>query len=453
MPTSPPQTRNCGTMPVHEQLLRTDERYARARIASENRSWLARTARSPVGRAGITVIPVVVHVVWKTNDENIDDEQVKSQIAVLNQDFRMKNADLGSIPPPFAALAADARVEFALATTDPAGDPTSGITRKKTTKASFSALADDVKHASTGGVDAWPADEYLNLWVCTLGGGLLGYAQFPGGPAQTDGVVLLNTGFGTTGTATGPFDLGRSATHEVGHWLNLRHIWGDDDGGCNGDDFVTDTPNAADHNFGKPAYPHITCGNGPNGDMFMNYMDYVDDDSMFLFTAGQVQRMQACLDGDRASIGHQKPAPGLMEPGLMAPVPGLQDKPIFLDHYSSSKFYDDILVHKNPFLDEIIVPPPWPPPWPHTGFGSPGPVPFVLATGHHAQPWAGPQPDGEPGARRGAEEQLGRLQQVLFQYALADRAGQLSDADRAAGEQLWAEFERLAGGRPQTPGG
>ncbi len=138
--------------------------------------------------------------------------------------------------------------------------------------------------------------------MCTLGGGLLGYAQFPGGSPATDGVVILNTAFGTKGTATAPFNLGRSATHEIGHWLNLRHIWGDTEH-CEGTDFVEDTPNAQQPNFNKPTFPHISCNNGPNGDMFMNYMDYVDDDSMVMFTSGQVSRMSATLDGPRSSIG------------------------------------------------------------------------------------------------------------------------------------------------------
>jgi len=140
------------------------------------------------------------------------------------------------------------------------------------------------------------------MWVCSLGGGLLGYAQFPGGPSRTDGIVILNRAFGTAGTATAPFHLGRTATHEVGHWLNLRHIWGDTED-CSGTDFVADTPNAQHPNYGKPRFPHVSCQNGPNGDMFMNYMDYVDDDAMFMFTAQQVVRMQASLDGPRATIG------------------------------------------------------------------------------------------------------------------------------------------------------
>jgi hypothetical protein len=191
-------------------------------------------------------------------------------------------------------------IRFVLAKTDPDGKPTSGITRTKTTVTSFP-QDDSVKSGATGGIDAWPSDKYLNLWVCALGGGLLGYAQFPGGPAATDGVVILNTAFGSMGTATAPYNLGRTATHEIGHWLNLRHIWGDTED-CSGTDFVDDTPNAQLPNYGKPIFPHVSCSNGPNGDMFMNYMDYVDDAAMVMFTAGQVIRMQAALAGPRSSI-------------------------------------------------------------------------------------------------------------------------------------------------------
>jgi len=195
----------------------------------------------------------------------------------------------------------DANIQFELAKKDPNGKATNGITRTNTTRTSFGSN-DSVKSSSTGGADPWPSDRYLNLWVCTLGGGLLGYAQFPGGPSATDGVVILNTGCGTKGTATDPFNHGRTATHEIGHWLNLIHIWGDTQH-CEGTDLVDDTPNAQQPNFGKPVFPHISCNNGPNGDMFMNYMDYTDDDSMFMFTSGQVTRMTATLDGPRSTIG------------------------------------------------------------------------------------------------------------------------------------------------------
>ena len=141
--------------------------------------------------------------------------------------------------------------------------------------------------------------------VCRLRGGLLGYAQFPGGAASTDGVVITHSAFGTRGTARAPFDGGRTAVHEIGHWLNLRHIWGDDDEGCSGSDFVADTPNQAGPNLGSPSFPTATCGNAPNGDMFMNYMDYTDDAAMFMFTKGQAARMDATLDNARLTLSRQ----------------------------------------------------------------------------------------------------------------------------------------------------
>ena len=244
---------------------------------------------------------MVVHVVYNTRAENISTAQINSQIAALNKDFRATNSDKSKVPNVWKGLVADTRIQFALATTDPTGKSTSGIVRTKTTRTSFG-TGDTVKSSASGGADPWPSDRYLNIWVCTLGGGLLGYAQFPGGPPATDGVVILNTAFGTRGSATAPFNLGRTVTHEIGHWLNLRHIWGDTED-CSGSDFVADTPNAEGPNYGKPAFPQISCSNGPNGDMFMNYMDYVDDDAMFMFTPQQVARMHATLDGPREQIG------------------------------------------------------------------------------------------------------------------------------------------------------
>jgi hypothetical protein len=174
------------------------------------------------------------------------------------------------------------------------------VIRVKTTETAFQD-DDGVKSSAAGGSDAFSPKKYLNIWVCTLAGGLLGYAQFPGGPVSTDGVVVLNTAFGTKGSAKAPFNKGRTTTHEVGHYFNLRHIWGDTED-CSGGDLVADTPNAETPNFGKPTFPHVSCSNGPSGDMFMNYMDYVDDAAMFMFTAGQVQRMHVTCDGPRKGL-------------------------------------------------------------------------------------------------------------------------------------------------------
>jgi Pregnancy-associated plasma protein-A len=302
MSPAKPRRRQCGSMEVNERL---SELYSSFRT-NQNRieSFTARSMTSGlaarVARQLIT-IPVVVQVVYKKDTENISDAQVKSQIAALNKDFRATNTDAKNVPAVWKGLVADANIQFALATKDPKGKATTGIVRTVTTRTSFGA-DDSVKTKSTGGTPGWPAARYLNLWVCNLGGGLLGYAQFPGGPTKTDGVVILHSAFGTSGTAAAPFALGRTATHEIGHWLNLRHIWGDEND-CSGTDHVSDTPNAQLPNYGSPTFPHVSCENGPNGDMFMNYMDYVDDVAMFMFTPGQITRMNATLAGPRSKIG------------------------------------------------------------------------------------------------------------------------------------------------------
>jgi hypothetical protein len=262
----------------------------------ESRMFEAST--SGAARFEVITVPLVIHVLWNLPDEDVSEAQIASQIAVLNEDFRAQNADLAMAPDAFRAVSADARLEFELATTAPDGSSHSGIDRVRTVRRSFPP-DDSMKSSTTGGVDAWPTDRYLNIWVCELEPGGLGHAQLPGGPAPTDGVVIAHLAFGTTGTAAAPFDRGRTATHQVGHWLNLLHIWGDDGHGCNGTDFVEDTPNQAGPNYGRPSYPTVSCGNGPDGDMFVNYMDLVDDACMVMFTAGQVQRMRACIETAR----------------------------------------------------------------------------------------------------------------------------------------------------------
>ncbi len=243
-------------------------------------------------RAVIT-IPVVVHVIYNTTTQNISDAQIQSQITVLNQDFRRTNADQTTLWPQ----AADSEIQFCLANVDPNGLSTTGITRTQTSVTSFS-TNDAMKFSTQGGKDAWNTSKYLNIWVCNIGGGILGYAQFPGGgSASTDGVVIGFNYFGTTGTATAPFNKGRTATHEVGHWLNLRHIWGD--GPCGTDDFVTDTPESDAANYGC-ATGHVSCG---TVDMVQNYMDYSDDACMNLFTAGQKARMQAVFATGGLRVG------------------------------------------------------------------------------------------------------------------------------------------------------
>lgn len=308
--------RNCATMPHHYYLAETDEVYQSNRRSIERHSSTARLAP----RTSVIRIPVVVHVIYRTETENLSNKQIDSQIDVLNNDFRLRNQDSSKIPAPFKVLAADTLIEFALARRDPEGRRTTGITRTRTSIREFpydrndrraTEKLDSLIKFEEYGKTAWPRDSYLNIWVCTIQNGLLGYAQFPGGNASTDGVVINNTAFGTTGTARSPFNLGRTTVHEIGHWLNLLHIWGDDGNECSGSDNVADTPNQAGSNDEVPNFPKISCSNGPNGDMFMNYMDYVHDEAMFMFTKGQVRRMNATLSGPRSSLLSSQ---GLVEP-------------------------------------------------------------------------------------------------------------------------------------------
>ena len=227
---------------------------------------------------GVVNIPVVVHVVYSNSQQNISDQQINSQIDVLNADFRAANSDANSTPSEFAGLVADSEISFTLAAVNRYSNSTSQWGTNDAVKAQYPPV-DPSKN--------------LNIWVCNIGGGILGYAQFPGGPASTDGVVISPQYFGNTGNVSAPYDQGRTATHEVGHYLNLRHIWGD--GRCKQDDFVADTPDSDGPNYGCPSYPTVNCR---SNDMTMNYMDYVYDECMYMFSEGQKARMRTVfMDG------------------------------------------------------------------------------------------------------------------------------------------------------------
>ena len=295
--SSSAQQRVCGTMDYLENQLQSNPnlRYSMQVIERQTADNL-KGAGHRLDRD--IVIPVVVHVVYATGDQNISDAQIFSQLQVLNQDFRRQNPDQNQTPAEWAPVAVDTRISFRLANYDPQGRVTTGITRTRTNVQEFFVQSNGVKYSSMGGVDAWPTDKYLNIWVCNLGMGVLGYSQFPGGPAATDGVVIGYKFLGTTGLVRAPFDGGRTCTHEVGHWLNLRHIWGD--GPCSVDDHVADTPPADRPTQGCPAF-RSAC-NGPV--MTSNFMDYTNDECMNLFTFGQADRMQALFlpGGARASL-------------------------------------------------------------------------------------------------------------------------------------------------------
>ena len=236
-------------------------------------------------------IPVVVNVLYRTAAENISDAQIQSQIDVLNEDFNAANSDFTSVPALFSGVATNVGITFIL----------EGINRKATTKTSWG-TRDVMKQTKRGGLDPTSPTTTLNIWACTIGGGILGYAQFPGGSLATDGVVIDSNYFGLSSAASYPYNLGRTASHEVGHWMNLRHIWGD--ATC-GSDLVSDTPSHNTANYGVPAYPHYSTCAGTPVEMTMNYMDYTDDRGMYMFTDGQKARMDAIFvsGGARAAFG------------------------------------------------------------------------------------------------------------------------------------------------------
>ncbi|PSG90131.1 zinc metalloprotease [Aurantibacter aestuarii] len=235
---------------------------------------------------GVINIPVYVHVIYSNSNENISSSQINSQINVLNQDFRKTNSDANSIPSEFSGLAADSEINFTLANTFRYSNSRTSWGTNDAMKIAYPPVSPNT---------------HLNIWVCNIGGGILGYAQFPGGPASTDGVVVSPQYFGTTGYVAAPFDGGRTLTHEVGHYLNLRHIWGD--GRCRQDDFVADTPSSDGPNYGCPSYPTVNCR---SNDMTMNYMDYTNDACMSMFSSGQKVRMRSIFasGGPRAAMAN-----------------------------------------------------------------------------------------------------------------------------------------------------
>jgi len=267
-------------------------------------------------------IPVVVHIIHNGEAEgavsNIPLSQIEEQIKILNQDFRRTNPDAAKTPDLFKDVASDVNIEFKLALQDPDGAPTTGIVRVDGGKEIwYFEEGDEMKKLSY-----WPSEDYLNIWVANLGDNTLGYSQFPTSDvlvgleegsdiSETDGVVINYKEFGRGGNANRR-SRGRTVTHEIGHYLGIKHIWGDDDNSCTGDDYVEDTPNQGGPNNVCPGFPSSTCSN--TSDMYMNFMDYTPDTCMNMFTVGQKERMRTILESSprRTSL--------LTSPGLSAPT-------------------------------------------------------------------------------------------------------------------------------------
>jgi hypothetical protein len=298
----------CGTVQYTERLKSRNqipsddqifEQWVRSKTAVRQSSQSLRTAST-------YQVPVVVHVIHNGEavgtGRNIPDEQILSQIQVLNEDFNRINADQSSTPAEFAGIAGQMNIEFVLAKQDPEGLATDGIVRVKGSKATWT-INDNYQLKATS---YWPAEDYFNIWVCDISD-YLGYTQFPESSLPglenasnnrlTDGVVIWYRAFGSL--KDGAFNLdpkygyGRTTTHEVGHFLGLRHIWGDDGASCSGEDYVSDTPNQSGNSSGCPSHPRVTC---TVSSMFQNFLDYTDDVCMNLFTQGQVQRMSTVIE-------------------------------------------------------------------------------------------------------------------------------------------------------------
>lgn len=279
-----PARRSCSSVEVYENQLKADPSLATKTAAIERftKDFIDNPSAYRLVN-GVIEIPVVFNVIYNTAAQNISNTQLQSQIDVLNEDFANTNSDYNASNVYNSVNAGAINIRFVL----------DAVVRKSSTKKSWR-TDDAMKFASSGGINATSPTTKLNIWVVNKmtaqGSTILGYAQFPGGAAATDGVVLGYNFTGRTGTVSAPYNKGRTATHEVGHWLNLRHIWGD--ATC-GNDQVGDTPPHNTANYGCPAASHRSTCSGTPLEMTMNYMDYTDDACMYMFSAGQETRMMA----------------------------------------------------------------------------------------------------------------------------------------------------------------
>ena len=279
-----------------------------------------------LNRLGQYTIPVVFHIIYNNEFENISDDQIISQLDVLNSDYNSENDDFFNIPDTFLNVASSSGIRFCLAQVDPIGNISSGITRTFTDLESFSMSEDKMKISSEGGVDPWDTEKYLNIWVCDLSGNLLGFATYPGTNPLLDGVVIDYQYLGVLPNSPSPYNLGRTATHEIGHYFGLEHTFY---AGCSDWDNCDDTPSITSSTFGCPEFPQESCG---SIDMTMNFMDYTNDACMYMFTQCQSDIMLGTLAEQRASL--------------------LENSFCFYNSLSSSMLKE--YIYPNPFYDYIF---------------------------------------------------------------------------------------------------
>lgn len=295
----------CGTMPHLQQLLEKNQaqkiRFENQRKAFTQMLSQRRILQEPPLRMNATVhIPVVFHIVL-TNPAQVSDAQIQAQLDTLNKDFFGSNGDSVKIPSYFKPLFGRSKIQFCLAQRTPDGEPTNGIVRTPTPRTSFD-VDDGVKRTVSGGVESWNPGAYLNVWICALSDGILGYASLPDdGLPNEQGVVVDYRSL--PGGSFSTYNAGKTLTHETGHYFNLYHIWGDDEGLCTGSDFVDDTPNQADASLGNfTGVKTDDCSPAGSGIMYQNFMDYSDDEALVMFTAQQVIRMESALSVYRSSL-------------------------------------------------------------------------------------------------------------------------------------------------------
>lgn len=253
----------------------------------------------------LITVPVVFHIVMN-NQSAVTDQQIIAQLDTINKDYAGLNEGSARIPSYFQSLFGQSGIQFCLAQRTPSDEPTTGIVRYNTTQTSFDFTNNFVKHPAMGGADAWDPNSYLNIWVCVLNNETLGYATFPNDGADDEQGVVIAYNSLPGGSATN-FNAGKTLTHEIGHYFNLYHIWGDDRGACNGTDFVSDTPNQGNSTTTcRTGVVTDNCSPASPGIMYQNFMDYSPDNCLLMFTNEQVARMETAYATYRSLLSESK---------------------------------------------------------------------------------------------------------------------------------------------------